>query len=154
MPNNLPVRLSSLTFDGTDLQRSDLSVHFDIVSGLSDGLDVRGIDRVIPSAAGRTAYARVGDVRHIILAGTIQGTGATEDLRLASWQNLRDELEVLFDPTQDPATLSGVALDGTTRTIDARPQPGIVWTDPGVLGVETCVVILDSVTPSWGVAGS
>lgn len=153
MANQLPVRLSSLTLDGVDLQRADLSVHFDIVSGLNDGLDVRGADTVVPSLAGRIPRSRKRDVRHIILSGTIQGTGASEALRLASWQNLRDELEMIFDPSADVATLVGMALDGTWRQIDVRTQPGLVWTPSPVLGVETVTVLLHSVEPDWQVTG-
>lgn len=150
MPNNIPARLTSLTFDSTDLQRSDLSVHFDIVF---DTLDVRGQDTIVPSAAGRTARNRKADVRHIGLRGVIQGTGASEAARLSSWQNLRDEIEALFDPTADPATLAGTGHDSSSRSILARTAPGLVWSDDGVPGLETVTVVLDSVVPDWTVTG-
>jgi hypothetical protein len=150
--NHLPVVLASLTFDSVDLQRSDLSVHLDIVAGLNDGLDVRGQDTVIPTATGRTPRTRKGDVRHILLAGVLQGTGSTEAVRLASWQNLRDELEAVFDPTADPATLVGMANDGTWRSIEARTV-AIVWNPSTVFGVGELSISLDAADPTWEITG-
>lgn len=150
MPNAIPSRLTSLTFASTDLQRADLSVHCEVVSGLNDGLDVRGSDTIVPSAEGRIARDRKGDVRHIVVACTIQGVGVSESLRLADAQALRDELETLFDPRSAPDTLAGVAADGSARAIECRPQPGIVWSEL-LPGVETASVLFDSVDPDWQV---
>lgn len=152
MANSLPVALSSLTFEFTDLQRPDLSLHLDVVAGLNDGLDVRGEDTIIPSAAGRTSRNRKADVRHILLAGVLQGVGATNALRLASWQNLRDELEALFDPTAAPGTLVGLANDGSWRSIDARTI-AIVWNPSSIMGVDELSIALDSVDPDWLITG-
>lgn len=152
MANDLPVVLSSLTFNGTDLQREDLTLHLDVASGLNDGIDVRGEDTIIPSAAGRTARNRKRDVRHLLLSGFLQGDGATEADRLASWQALRDEVEALFDPADDPGTLTGVALDGSTRTITARAL-NIIWIgDDSLLGVNNLAIALDSADPDWVVS--
>jgi hypothetical protein len=150
--NSLPARLTNLTFDAADLQRSDLSLHLDIVSGLNDGLEVRGTDTVVPSAAGRVFRDRKRDVRHIVLAGWIQGTGSTEANRQASYQNICDELEALFALDADPATIIGEARDGTWRSIDARTM-NIVWDDEPVFGVSHVSVLLDSVEPDWQVTG-
>lgn len=150
MPNSLPAYLSQLTFDGVDLQRADLSVHCDIVEGLNDGLEVRGEDTVIPSARGRTARNRKADVRHLLVACLIEGEGASEAERLASWQGLRDELEAAFDPEADPAILQGVALDGSTRAIDARTTSTMYAPSPA-MGVGTLTVQLESVDPDWQV---
>jgi hypothetical protein len=146
--NSLPARLTDLTFDSVDLQRSDLSLHLDIVSGLNDGLDVRGEDTVIPSADGRVFRDRKGDVRHIVLAGIIMGTGATETLRQASYQNLCDEVEATFPLTGDPAVLEGTARDGTTRSIAARAI-NLIWDESQVFGMAQVSVMLDSVDPDW-----
>lgn len=148
MPNDLHARLRNLTFDAVDLQRADLSVHLDVMN-LNGGLDVRGKDTVIPSLDGRIARVRVADVRHVIVEGWIQGVGATEALRLASAQELLDELEALFSPDLDPNPLAGLAADGSTRTLLCRPQPGILWPDPIVPGVHKVSVLLDSVFPNW-----
>lgn len=152
MANGLEVALSAMTFQFADLQRSDLSLHLDIVEGLNNGLDVRGKDTVIPSAAGQTPRTRKADVRHILLAGILQGTGATEATRLASWQNLRDEVEALFDVVAMPGTLRGMARDGTWRTITARTT-SIIWNPAPVLGVDELAIALDSTDPDWEITG-
>lgn len=152
MANNLPATLTDLTFGGADLQRADLSIHLDIVSGLNDGKRVRGTDTVIPSMRGRVARNRIADGRDIILAGWLQGTGSSEANRLASYQNLRDEVEAIFDPEDAPATLVGQAQDGTWREIDCRTV-SIVW-DPAVInGVGQLSISLDAAEADWTVTG-
>ena len=147
MANSLPAVLTSLTFKAVDIQRSNLSLHLDVIQGLNDGLDVRGEDTVIPSASGRIARNRKGDVRHILLAGILQGVGSTEAVRLGSWQDLRDEVEALFDPTDAPGTIVGKANDGSWRSITARTTT-IVW-NPGAFGMDQLSIAMDSVDPDW-----
>lgn len=152
MANSLPAKLRSLTFEGFDCQRSDLSIHLDIVSGLNDGLEVRGTDTVIPGLAGRSFRDRKADVRHIVVAGLIQGTGSTAALQLASFQNLSDAIEAAFSLTADPGTLTGEARDGTWRSIDARTT-NIVWDPEPVFGVGTISIFLDAVETDWLITG-
>lgn len=152
MANDLPATLSDLTFGGVDLQRPDLSIHLDLISGLNDGKRVRGQDTVIPGARGRTARDRMADGRDIVLAGWLQGTGATEALRLASYQNLRDEMEALFDPEDAPDTIVGKAADGTWREIDARTV-SIVWDPAPVNGLGRLSIAMDAAEPDWLVTG-
>lgn len=152
MSNDLPAILSDLVFNATDLQRPDYSVHLDIVGGLSDGVEVRGKDTVIPGLEGIVARSRVRGARHLQLVGPIQAVGATEALRLAAWQELLDELEMLFDPAEDPADLIGTALDGSTRSITCRvEQGGYVRIPSPVWGVETISVALIAYDPNWNV---
>ena len=151
MANALRGTLVSLTYEGSDLRRSDLSVHLDVISGLNDGLTVRGDDTVIPGLTGRVPRNRKKDSRTILLAGDLQGNGTDEDDRLASYQNLRDEMEALFDLTA-VGTLIGQAADGTWRQIDARPEL-IVWDPAPVNGVGTISVTLISVEPDWQITG-
>ncbi len=153
MSNGLSVRLTSLTFKGTDIQRSNLELHCDIVSGLNDGIELRGEDTVIPGAEGMMARTRVKNLRRVILRATIQPVGTDEDDRLAAWQTLRDEMETLFDPTVE-GTLAGVANDGSTRSIDVRPEDGWVWEETAAVGVETAVILMTAVDPNWQVSGS
>lgn len=152
MSNSLPARLKNLTFDGNDIQKSDISMHFDIEQGLNDGLEVRGEDSVVPGAAGRVFRNRERDVRHLVLRGILQGTGATETVRQGSYQNLCDQVESYFPLDDDPATLVGEARDGTWRAIDARATT-IIWDPEPVFGVGWVVVNLDSVEPDWQVTG-
>lgn len=148
----LPARLASLTYKSTSLQRADLSVHLDIVEGLNDGVDVRGIDTVIPGLEGVTPRSRKRGARHIQLLGVIQAVGMDEDARLADWQDLLDELEVLFDPSAAAGTLEGIALDGTTRSISCRvEQGGFIRSPQDVWGVDTISVALIAHDPDWSI---
>lgn len=148
MPNALPARLANLEFAGEDLQRSDLRIHLDIVSGLNDGLEVRGTDTVVPGLAGQVPRDRKANVRHIVLAGWIQGTGTTEVERQADYQSSCDLLEATFSLVADPDTLQGTARDGSSRSIEARPT-NLVWDDEPAMGVCHITVMLDSVEPDW-----
>lgn len=152
MSNDIPATLTDLTFGGFDAQRSDLSIHLDIVSGLNDGKRVRGSDTIIPGFRGRIARDRKADGRDILLVGVLQGTGNSEASRLASYQNLRDAVEEAFDPEDDPATLVGKAADGTWRSIEARTA-AIVWDPAPVNGVGTLSISLDSADADWQVTG-
>ena len=154
MSNALPVVLTNLEFNATDLQRSDLSVHLDIVMGLNDGIQVRGVDTVIPGLEGVVPRSRILGARNVQLVGWLQPPGATEAVRLAAAQALLDELTTLFDPTMDPATLTGVARDGSTRSIDCRPETGPIFEEWDVLGVYRVSVSLIAADPTWDVAGS
>lgn len=150
MPNGIPTPLSSLTYKATDLQRSLFTVQFEITLGLDELAEVRGEDTIIPALAGRTGRNRVKDYRPIELSGWIQGTGATEALRLASYRDLIDEMTTLFDPAAAAGTLSGLAWDSTTRSIVARSlglRPGPVT----VYGAREFVVLLESIVPDWTV---
>ncbi len=150
MPNGLSAYLTNLTFGGTDLQRSNLSVHLDIVFGLNDGLEVRGVDTVIPSAVGRVPRNRKADIRHIQLVGWLQPVGATNALRESAYQVLRDEMEALFSQVAAPATLSGTAPNGSTRSILARTE-NIIWNESPVFALGELTISLDSVVPAWTV---
>lgn len=150
MANTIPATLTDLTYESVDLQRDDLAVHFDVVSGLNDGLTVRGEDTTIPAMDGRVARNRKKDTRTVVLAGFLQGIGTSESERLSDYQTLRDEMEETFD-LLTVGTLSGTAADGTTRSIDARPEL-IVWDPAPVNGVGTISVTLLSVDPDWDVA--
>jgi hypothetical protein len=155
VPNGLPAYLRSLTYGGVDLQRSDLSLHLDISEGLNDGLRVRGKDTVVPSLAGNMPRNRVADVRDIRLTGWAQGGGATEVERLAAWQALRDELEELFTTVGEAVdriqTLEGIALDGSTRSIDCATEV-VLWTPSEAFAAGVIAVQLVATTPTWATA--
>lgn len=148
MSNALEAVFTSLTYKGTDLQRSDLTVHLDVTLGVDEPVEVRGEDTIVPALAGRIPRNRVGDRLVIELTGWVQGTGATEDLRLASFRNLSDELRLLFDPRDAPGTLAGTTWDGATREIEARSN-GMRWGPHNVFGVRQLIVVMESVDPDW-----
>jgi hypothetical protein len=83
--------------------------------------------------------------------GWLQGTGSTEAVRMASYQNLRDEIEALFDPEAAPATLVGMAADGTWREIDARTV-AVSWDPAPVNGVGQLSIALDAAA-DWQTTG-
>jgi hypothetical protein len=92
-----------------------------------EGPEVRGTDTIVPGLTGRIARNRVGDRWLIELEGMVAGTGATEALQRSSFLALADTVRTLFDPTAMPATLSALMQDATTRTIEARTLPTILW---------------------------
>jgi hypothetical protein len=71
-----PLAVIGLTFDGTDVQRSDLGIFLELVRGLGEPPEVRGVDVVIPARSGRYVRNRVADRLVIELRGYVMGTGA------------------------------------------------------------------------------
>jgi hypothetical protein len=124
-----------LTYDGTDLQDANPGWLFELVRGLNETPDVRGVDLVVPARAYRSVRNRVADQMPIELQGHVMGVGADEDAQRADFRGLVNDLRTLFDPTREPADLVATLEDGSTATISARPLPGMVW---------------DQVVPSYG----
>lgn len=115
------------SYDGTGLNTfvgSERRLTFWLVGGLDDGLDVRGEDTVIPSAAGRVARNRVRDRRIIEVDGLVTGTGASEAARMDDFRDAMESLRTLFSPTRAAANLVISLEDGVrTATISCRPLP-------------------------------
>lgn len=145
-----------LTFDGVDIQFSDLGIFLEIIEGLNDVPEVRGKDVVVPAADGQEFRNRRADRRRILLAGIVRGSGADVATQQADYRNNVQTLQALFDPTADPAILEATLEDGTIQTINARTVGnGLVIEEvrrlPSLFA--TVTVTLDSVDPHW-VAGS
>lgn len=91
---------------------------FEVVEGLYDGVQVRGVDVVIPALSGRYARNRIADFRVVRLHGWVYGD--TE----AAFRTNMEATMVAFNPVSDPANLVistplyGVASG--TKTISAR----------------------------------
>jgi hypothetical protein len=130
--------LTELTFRGTSLMRSDLTVIMRIVRGLGEVMDVRGEDTIIPNATGRTPRDRKKDRL------TIELKGATELLQRTSFKTLRAELRTLFDPSLAPGALVATLEDGTTLSIDARAI-NILYGDDGIPSFREVSVELEAV---------
>lgn len=148
----MTVQAESAVFDGTNLEQSSgghLRLCLRIVSGLYDGLQVRGTDSTIPSTAGQVARTRVGHQRVIELEGWGAGTGANETAMRADMVDLLDELAALFDPTKMPQTLTATRMDGSQVTIEARPLDDLIITDVGIPAYRNISVSLLSVDPDW-----
>lgn len=108
------------TFVGTERRLT-----FWLVGGLDSGLEVRGEDTVIPTAAGRVARNRVRDVRVIEVDGLVTGTGASEAARMDDFRDAMETLRTLFAPTRAAASLVVLLEDGIrSATISCRPLPG------------------------------
>jgi hypothetical protein len=141
-----------LTYRGSDVQVIT-GIFLEIVRGLVEPVEVRGVDLIVPSAAGQVVRNRVGHRLGIELRGFIRGVGATdEDDDRAAFATARAAFRTLFDPALDPGALVATLEDGSSQTIDARTLNVI----PDVV-VPTWVnvsVELESVDPDWTVVAS
>lgn len=154
MSNALGYTLSDLKFNDVELQRDDLTVHLEIIRGLDELPSMRGADTVIPHLEGRVDRLWVADTLDVELEGFVQGDGATEALRRASFRTLMEELKVLFFPGI-VGTLSGLGADGQTyilNDVKAISEP-LRWGPQDIPGYKVLNVLLVSNIPSWGVEG-
>jgi len=126
-----PIATIALTFDGIDLQRSDLQVFLEIVHGLNETPSVRGTDTIVPGLAGRIEGNRINDVLPITLEGLVRAdpTTTTTSAAIASFRDNMQSIRTLFASNRARANLVATLEDGTTATISARPLPGIIAND-------------------------
>lgn len=143
------VAATGLTANSTDLTAGDLGFVFQLTRGFYDGLEARGTDTVIPSAAGQVARNRLADRRYIDAEGFVRGLGSTEADARGDMADRLAVLEALMRPDQDPYVLEFTDLDGVAWTINARP---LGW-DPVVPGpvptFQRGVLHWLSVDPDW-----
>lgn len=140
------------SYGGTDLHTfvsDERRLTFWVVSGLDDGLELRGVDTIIPGTAGRTERNRVRDRRVIEIQGWVRGTGASpgDDLRDAM-----ETLRTLFAPTRASASLVVLLEDAVrTATISCRPLPEtmVEYTDNYAIGMN---VRFEALGNDWAVA--
>jgi hypothetical protein len=139
-----------LTYNGTDLQRSDFGIFLEIRSGLHDGLKVRGTDTIVPGFTGRIARIRKGDVRDVELRGYITGNagGATEASQRSSFRDMWQTLDALFSPSGGVADLVASLEDGTTKTLSCRATDILPGNQP-VPTFQEVSITLQSTTPDW-----
>jgi hypothetical protein len=143
-----PVTTLPLTFDGVDVQDSDLGIFLQITAGLNDVPEVRGIDVTIPSLAGKTPRNRKADRLRILLAGWVRGNGVDTTSQRSDYRTNVKTIRTLFDPTQTPKVLSVDLEDGTVATINARPL-SLAWNDVLPSEFSYVSVELESVDPDW-----
>lgn len=143
MPN--PASAIPLEYDGNDLQEADFSIFLEIVEGLDESADHRGVDTVVPGLDGQIEGNRRPDRRSILLAGIVRGTGGTP------MADLRDNIQTLsgwFDPAS-PADLVATLENGDTATIRARTTPGFPkWRKENRV-LARVVIELVSIDPEW-----
>lgn len=108
----------ALEYAGEDIQDQDLGIFLEIVHGLNETPEVRGVDTVVPGAPGRVAGSRVFDRFTIHLEGWVTG-GASGGA--AAFRANMAFLQSLFSPTRTPATLRAVLEDASVAEVTARP---------------------------------
>jgi hypothetical protein len=108
-----------LTYRGVDIQDLD-GIYLEIVRGVNEVVEVRGVDLVVPSRQGQIIRNRVGHRLGIELRGWIRGTGSTEDAQRDDFAANRAVFKGLFDPTLDPGPLVATLEDSSVENIDAR----------------------------------
>ena len=145
-----------LTYDAEDVQSTD-GIFLEIVSGLYDGIDVRGDDVTVPYADGQVSRPRRRHNRKIGLKGYVRGgdpLATTVIERQMDYSTKRRFFDTLFDPARLPATLIVLMPDGlTTATIEARPLNFIPTL---IVPSEFCYMDVEmlSVDPDWTWAAS
>ena len=126
-----PVATIGLTYDGSDLQTSDLQIFLQIVHGLNEPPSVRGVDYVVPVREGRVEANRVNDVLSIVLEGHVRGdpSQTTTSGARSTFRNNAQTIRALFAPNRARADLVATLEDGTIVSISARPL-NAVWSEP------------------------
>lgn len=110
--------MAVLTYRSTELRTlATRRCWFSVVSGWHDGIEVRGINVVIPGKSGQTFQTRIKNLRVVRLSGIVLGTDE------ANWKAVMSTLEGIFDPSLSPGNLVVTApylgLTSGTRTISA-----------------------------------
>lgn len=126
-----PAAVVGVTYAGTDLQLSDLSIFLEIKSGLDETPSVRGSDVVVPALAGRITGNRINDVLVVTLEGWVRADPTTTTTATArtSCQAKRETVRALFASNRARANLVATMPSGQIRTISARPLPGMIWNE-------------------------
>jgi len=127
-----PLATIGLTYDGVDLQTSDLQLFLEIVHGLNETPSVRGVDTTVPALAGRVEGNRVNDILVVTLEGLIMAdpTTTTRAGVIASFRDNCQTVRALFASNRARADLVATLENGDVWTVSARPMPGIIWSEP------------------------
>ena len=139
-----PVGAIALSYDGSDLQSSDLQIFLQIVHGLNESPSVRGTDYVVPARAGRVEANRVNDVLPIVLEGHVRAdpSDATTSGSRSSFRTNVTALRTLFRNDRARADLVATLEDGTVWSISARPM-NTIWAEPVISEFATLSVELE-----------
>lgn len=113
------VAVIGLTYRGTDIQIID-GIFLELVRGLVEVVDVRGVDLIVPSRSGQIVRNRVSHRLGVELRGWMRGSGSTEALQRSDFAANRAAFRTLFDPTLDPGPLVATLETGSTQSISAR----------------------------------
>lgn len=130
-----------LTYKGTDLQESDLSLFFEIEEGLDELADYRGSDLPLVGADGQYEGVRRPDRRMIVLVGWVREANGSD------FRDALQALQALFDPTT-PGDLVATLEDSATATIRARALV-IAPMGPKIGQTRRYRIVLVSIAPEW-----
>jgi hypothetical protein len=120
-----PAAAIPLTVGGTDVQQNPIGIFLEIVRGLSETAEVRGVDTLVPGLAGRIARNRLGDTRRLLLEGLVAGTG--------------NEIETV--------AITGSPAGGTfTLTFQGQTTAGIAWNATAAT-IQTALEALSNIAP-------
>ncbi len=108
-----------LTFHGVDIQDLD-GIYLELVRGVNEVAEVRGVDLVVPSRPGQIKRNRVRHRLPIELRGWIRGVASSEATDRADFVANREVFKALFDPTREPGDLNVTLEDGSTEDISVR----------------------------------
>jgi hypothetical protein len=140
-----------LTYASTDIQEADLGIFFVITQGLNEAPEVRGRDFIVPGMDGQVARNRRSDHLDILLAGNVRGNGVDEEAQRSDYRTNARAVRTLFNPNRDPADLVATLEDGSTWTIECRPDGSPIWNEQIVSQFAYVSVKLYSVAPDWSI---
>jgi hypothetical protein len=115
----MSVAVIGLSWDGFDLQRADLDIHFEITEGLDELPETRGSDDVIPFRRGRLAQERMADRRPIVAVGWVTRPSASP---AHAYRVYIDSLKARLNPIGPPRLLVATLEDGQQRWLSAVPR--------------------------------
>ena len=135
-----------LSFRSVDLQADGLKFH--LTQGFLAPPAPRGVDYVVPAAAGRVSAGRVADTVSLLLEGYVSADTAS------GWREATDDLLAILDENgADPGLLEVtgpyMGLDsGEMATINARVKnavPGPIF----AFKYQAWSIELESIDPYW-----
>jgi hypothetical protein len=138
-----------LTYRAVDIQDVN-GIFLEIVRGLVEVVEPRGVDLVVPSRSGQIVRNRVGHRIGIELRGWIRGVSTGESSDRADFAANRAAFRALFDSTLDPGDLVATLEDSSTQSIAARTLN--VISEIVVPTFARVSVELESPDPEWVVA--
>lgn len=148
----MSVVVRGATYDDVNLVQlpgGRLRMALRVVRGLHATWEVRGQDTVIPSAPGQVPRNRVRDRLVIEVAGPVCGVGDSEQEQRADLEAALGELNLLFDPTGGPRTLSVALGGGGTKVIECTPLPTQLEGDDAIPSYREVSFELEAVEDDW-----
>lgn len=124
-----PLLAVNYTWYGYDLTPADGSRRIQVVEGLRAGGPLRGEDRPIPGLPGADPYPREAGPLPLLLAGHVEGLGATQEAKIDAFEATARALLALIRPSRTPGPLVATFRSGLVLTTQARAVDAISWGD-------------------------